>query len=114
MERGRAAVEAFRARQVDPGLVQRQGLDQGRQLADRAEDALALGHILAEVGLDDDGVRTGLERLIHGHGRADAVQPRHIAGGRDHATLAAADDDRLVAQLGPVALLDRGVEGVAV
>ncbi|MNR00887.1 hypothetical protein D3C85_1166750 [compost metagenome] len=42
------------------------------------------------------------------------MKPRHVTGGRDHAALAAADDHRLVAQLRPVALLDRGVEGVAV
>ncbi|MNE33870.1 hypothetical protein D3C80_1275660 [compost metagenome] len=114
LEGGRAAVEAFRARQVDPGLVQRQGLDQGRQLADRAEDALALDYVFAEVGLDDDRVGTGLQRLVHGHGRADAVQAGDVAGGRDHAALAAADDDRLVAQFRSVAFLDRGVEGVAV
>ena len=37
-----------------------------------------------------------------------------VAGGRDDAALAAADDDRLVLQLGIVALLDRRIEGVAV
>ncbi len=37
-----------------------------------------------------------------------------VAGGRDHATLAAADDHRLVLEVRVVALLDRSIKGVAV
>ena len=40
--------------------------------------------------------------------------PRDIAAGRDDAALAAADDHRPVAQARVVALLDAGVEGVAI
>ncbi|MNE54965.1 hypothetical protein D3C80_1497820 [compost metagenome] len=81
---------------------------------DGAEDAFALGYVFAEVGFDDHGVGAGLQRLEHRHGRADAVESSHIAGGGDDPAFAAADDHRPVAQFGPVALLDRGVEGVAV
>ncbi len=114
LEGGRASVQPLRALQVDPRLVQRQGLNQRRQAVDGAEDALALGHIFAEVRLDHHGVGAGLQRLEHRHGGADAIQPRHIAGGGDHPALAAADDDRPVAQFRSIAFLDRGVEGVAV
>ena len=37
-----------------------------------------------------------------------------VAGGRDDAARAAADDHRLVGQFRPVALFDRGIEGIAV
>ena len=54
------------------------------------------------------------QRLEHRHRRAHAIGPRDVAGGRDHAALAAADDDRLVGKLRVVALLHRGVERVAI
>ena len=59
-------------------------------------------------------VRAELARLEHRHGRADAEGARHVAAGRDDAALAAADDHRLVGERRVVALLDRGVEGVAI
>src|SRR3546814_5272053 len=43
-----------------------------------------------------------------------AIEARHVAGRRDHAAAAAADDHRLVAQFRAVALLDTGVEGIAI
>ena len=55
-----------------------------------------------------------LQRLEHRHRGVHAVGARDVAGGRDHAALAAADDQRLVGERRIVALLDRGVEGVAV
>src|SRR5690606_18929966 len=66
------------------------------------------------VGLHHHGIGTGFERLEHWHGRAHAADARHIAGGADDAALAAADDERFVAQFGMIALLDRGIEGVAI
>src|SRR5262245_60906587 len=42
------------------------------------------------------------------------MAPRDITRRRDHAALAAADDHGLVAQLRRIALLDRGVESVAI
>ena len=54
------------------------------------------------------------QRLEHRHRRAHAEGARDVAGGRDHAALAAADDQRLVGQGRVVALLDGGVEGVAI
>ena len=65
-------------------------------------------------GRDDDRLGAGLQRLEHRHGRAHALDAGDVAGGRDDAALAAADDHRLVLQLRIVALLDRRIEGVAV
>ena len=70
--------------------------------------------VFRHVRRDDDGVRAGLQRLEHRHGRAHAVGARHVAGRRHHAALAAADDDGLVGEARIVALLHRGVEGVAI
>ena len=65
-------------------------------------------------GLMTDGARAKLQRPRHRHGRAHAVAPGDVAGGEHHAALAAADDQRLVDQIRMVALLHRGVEGVAI
>jgi hypothetical protein len=62
----------------------------------------------------DHGLGAEFQRLEHRHGGAHALDPRDVAGGGDDAALAAADDDGLVAKLGIVAFLDRGVEGVAI
>ena len=60
-------------------------------------------------------LRTELQRTRHRHRRAHAESARDIAGGRDDAApSAAADDQRLVGERRVVALLDRGVEGVAI
>jgi hypothetical protein len=60
------------------------------------------------------GMRAQPPRFEHRHRRAHAEGARDIAGGGDHAAMAAADDHRLVAQRGIVALLDRRIEGVAI
>ena len=70
--------------------------------------------VFRHVRRDHHRVGTGLERLEHRHGRADAGEPGDIAAGGDDAARAAADDDRAVEKLRPVALLDAGIEGVAV
>src|SRR5437868_5383450 len=67
------------------------------------------------IRLNDSGVRTKLQRLEHRHGRVHAEGASHIAG-RDDNTASArmADDQRLAGELRPVALLDGGVEGIAI
>ena len=69
---------------------------------------------ISPCSADDGGVRAQRQRLEHRHRRAHAEGARDVAGGRDHAALAAADDHRLVGERRVVALLDRGVEGVAI
>jgi len=79
--------------------------------ADRAADA----HVFRHVGRQDDRVRAKLQRAAIRHRRAHAEgSPRRAAGGHDAAPPATAHDHRLVGELGPIALLDRGVERVAV
>ena len=96
------------ASSMESGSTKRRAFQHHR--ADLAADRRVLFH----VGLDDLGLRAGLERLEHRHGRAHAVGAGDVAAGGDHAPVAAAHDHRAVAKLRAVALLDRGVEGVAV
>jgi hypothetical protein len=59
-------------------------------------------------------VRAQPPRLEHRHRRAHPIGARHVAAGQHDPALAAADDHRLVGKRGVVALLDRGIEGVAI
>ena len=101
-------------REVEERLVDRQRLDQRRGRQHQPAHLLARTADISPCRADDDRLRAELQRLEHRHGRADAVDAGDVAGGRDDAAVAAADDDRLVAQAGVVALLDAGIEGVAV
>jgi len=65
--------------------------------------------------MQEDRVGAERARLHRRHGRAHAEAARLVGGGRHHAAARrTADDDRPPAQLGAVALLDRGVERVHV
>ena len=115
-ERRRRArpVKRFGAREVHEGLVDGEWLHQRRTRQHQRADLATHRRVLLHVGPDDGRLGAGLERLEHGHGGAHAVGPGDIAAGGDHAPVAPADDHGAVAQLRPVALLDGGVEGVAV
>ena len=108
------AVQPLGAGQVHERLVDRERLDLRRQFEHQLAHLAADAHVLRHVGRQHDRVRAELARLEHRHRRMDAVGARDVAGGRDHAALAAADDQRLVGERRVVALLDRGVEGVAI
>ena len=91
-------VQPLGAGEIEEGLVDRQRLDQRRQSpASAARTSRPTRLVFRHVGriTTASGRR---QRLEHRHGRAHAVDARDVAGGRDHAALAAADDDRLVAQ----------------
>jgi hypothetical protein len=57
---------------------------------------------------------SGLQRLEHGHGGADAIDAGDVAGGGDDAANAAADDDGAGEEFRAVALFHAGVEGIAI
>ena len=86
----------------------------GRELEHHRADGAGDLDVALHARADHHRLGAELQRLEHRHGRADAVDPRDVAGGGDDAAVAAADDDRLVGEAGVVALLHRGVEGVAV
>ena len=108
------AVQPLGAGKVEKRLVDRERLDQRRQRLHHGAHLAADADIFFHVRRDDDRLGAGVQRLEHRHGRAHALDAGDVAGGRDDAALAAADDDRLVLQRRIVALLDRRVEGVAV
>ena len=101
---------------VEIGLVERQRLDERRDRTEDVEHLLRGGAVLREVRADDHEVRTQPHRARHRDRRPHAELPRFVARRRDDAATfgAAADRDRLAAQLGSVALFDRRVERVHV
>jgi hypothetical protein len=107
-------VKPLGARKIQERLIDRDRLHQGRQFLHHPPDLSSDPDIFLHVGLDDDRVGAGVERLEHRHRRAHPVNARDVAAGRDHAALAAADDHRFVGELRIVALFHRCVEGITV
>ncbi len=107
-------MDGLGAGQVEEGLVDRNRLDERRRLAHQRAHLAADDTVFGHVRRDDRGVRTGLERLEHGHRRAHAIEAGDVAAGGDDAARAAADNDRLVGEARVVALFDTGVEGIAI
>ena len=108
------AVQSLGAGQIEKGLVDRHRLDERREFLHQRAHLLADARVFLHVGLDDDRLRAGFQRLEHRHCRAHAADAGDVAGSGDDAAPAAADDHGLVAQLRIVALFHRSVEGVAV
>ncbi len=102
-----------RAGKIHERLVDRDRSTCGSCRASAREPA-GLRLRISPVGADDSGVRAEPLRPEHRHRRAHAEGAGDIAGGRDHAALAAADDQRLSGEGRVVTLLDRGIEGVAI
>ena len=111
---GGRVVQALGAGEVEEGLVERERLDQRGQLEHHGADGAGDLEVALHPGRHHHRLGAELQRLEHRHGGADALDAGDVAGGGDDAAAAAADDDRAVAQARVVALLDRGIEGVAV
>jgi hypothetical protein len=112
---GRAhAMQAMRAGEIEKRLVDRDGLDQRCHLQHQLAHGSARFGIFRHVGLDDHRLGAERKRLEHGHRRFHALDAGDVAGGRHHASGAAADDHRPVGEFRPVALFDRRIEGIAV
>lgn len=96
---------------VCKGFIDRDALDQRREIIEHLDRGIAEALIFAEAAADEDQLRAELARLTAGHAAAHAEDLRLIGGGKHHA---AADRDRLAAQRRVEQLLDRGVEGVEI
>src|SRR5262252_2442738 len=114
---GRAvAVQGAARRDVEEGLVDRQGLDERGEISEEAHDVAGNGGVLVHVHAQVDAFRAQTIRAADGHGGVDPETAGFIGGGRDHTAAArvSADDDGAAPDLGAVALLDRRVERVHV
>jgi len=107
-------VHALGPGQIQKRLVDRQRLDQRRQRLHGMAHLAADPDIFRHVGPDHDRLRAQRQRLEHRHRRAHAEGAGDVARRRNHAALAAADDDGLVGDLRIIAFLDGGVERVAI
>jgi hypothetical protein len=107
-------VHTLGAGEVEERLVDRERFDQRRQRLHGVTHLAADPDIFRHVGPDHGGGGTKLQRLEHRHCRAHAVGARDVARRRHHASLAAADDDGPVGEIRIIALLDGGVERIAI
>src|SRR5690606_39124386 len=109
------AVQGAARGHVEEGFVEREALDQRRDLVKHREHFAGYGLIVRHARRDADGLRAQLQRAAHGHRRVHAVAAHHVVRRRDHAAAADAyDDHRLAAHCGLVAFLDRRLERVHV
>ncbi len=114
-DRGDAAVGQVGGLEVDERLVEGQRLDQRADLAQQRHHRAAGVAVGVEPAGEEGGVRAAAPRLGGGHRRVHPEGAGLVGRGRDHAAAAdAADDDRLAAQRGLVALLHGGEEGVEI
>ena len=107
-------MERPRPRKIEKRLVDRHRLNErchfGHEDADRSGDSGIFRH----VGTDDHRLRTGTQRLEHGHRGPDAVGARDIACGQDDTAPSTSDDHGPIPEFGLVAFLDRRVKRVAI
>src|SRR6185436_3494795 len=95
------------ARHVGEGLVDRDALDVGCEIAEDSDGRVAEPLVFVEVSADKHEVGTELPRAASRHAAVYAEGPRFV-GGREHD--AAADRNRLAAQARVEQLLDRRVK----
>jgi hypothetical protein len=112
---GRGAVQAAGARHVEEGLVDRQRLDQRRDLLEDAHDLLGVLRVARVVAPEHHRVGAPLQSDRHRHGRVHAEPARLVARRRDHAAASgAADEHGLATQVGSLEQLDGHEERVHV
>ena len=96
---------------VGEGLVDRDALDQGREVVEDRHRRVAEPRVLLEVAADEDELRAELAGPASRHAAAHAERLGLVGRCQHHA---AADRDRLAAQGRIEQLLDRRVEGVEI
>ena len=103
------------ARDIEERLVDRERLDQRRDLAEQPHHLRRVVRVPLEVRLEHDRLRAAAQRHGHRHRRVDAVLAGLVGGGGDDRTQRPVpDDDRLADQLGMLEQLDGGEERVHV
>jgi hypothetical protein len=96
---------------VEERLVDRDALDQGREVAEDVDDAVAEALVLGEVPTHEPELRAQLAGAPSRHAGPHAARPCFVGGGEHHP---AAHGDGTAAQQRVEQLLDGRVEGVEV
>src|SRR5438477_342195 len=110
-----AAEQLLTRGDIEKRLIERQPLDEGRHLAEHAEDDPRDLLVALHARPHADRLRAEPQRRAHGHRRVHAVPAHGVARGRHHAAAAVpADDERLAGQPRVVVLLDGRVERIHV
>ena len=99
------------ARNVAKGLVDRNPLDQRREVADHLDGGIAQPLVILEMAADKSELRTELARLPSRHAAADPKGLGFVGSGKHNP---ATDGDGLAAQRRVEQLLDRGIKGIQV
>ena len=112
----RLLVRVDQGRDVEKRLVEGNRLNQVSQSQEHLVQLPRDLTVHVKARREEDGLRAESACGAAGHRRVDAKATRFVAGRRYHASgcWIATDDDRLAAQLRPVPLLDRAVEGIEV
>lgn len=108
---GRRAKQMRASGDVGKGLVDRDALDQRREIAEHGDRGIAQPLVLPEMAVDKDQLRTEFACPPSRHAAAHAERPGLVGGGEHDA---AADRDRLAAQRRVEQLLDRCIKGVEI
>ena len=96
---------------VGKGLVDRDPLDQRREVAENGDRRVAEALVVAEMPADEDELRTQRPRRASRHAAADPEGLGLVGRRQDHA---AADGDRLSEKSRIKQLFDGRIEGVEV
>jgi hypothetical protein len=110
----RRVMQPVRSAQIKKGLVDRQRLNGGREIAHHGAELPADNGVFFHVRANDDCVRAGFQSLEHRHGGMHAECAGDVAGSRHHAAAPATDDHGLFGKARIIALFDGGVERIAI
>src|SRR5580693_3008071 len=108
---GRLAKEVDAAFNVRESLINRNPLNERREIVEHPDGGVAETLVLVEMPIDKDKLRTNLLRPPPRHAAANAESLRLVRCGEHNST---ADRDGLAAERSVEHLLDRSVEGVEV
>src|ERR1700722_10906307 len=108
---GRLAKEVNAAFNVRESLINRNPLNERREIVEHPDGGVAETLVLLEMPIDEDKLRTNLLRPPPRHAAANAESLRLVRCGEHNST---ADRDGLAAERSVEHLLDRSVEGVEV
>src|SRR6185312_5162507 len=110
---GRLTEQCLALGDVEIRLIQREALDERRDLMKHPENLPRYLAVALHPGGNANGVRAEAQRRMHRHGRAHAESADLVARRRDHSAPAGpSDDDWFADELRVIPLLYRRIKGV--